>query len=232
MTTRGGTTVPEPPDATTREAVADAERFVRDHTVRARAPMVPEFTLHLATEITPIWTATEAWLERTGTAPPFWAFAWPGGQALARLMLDRPSLVAGRRVLDFAAGCGIAAIAAARAGAASVEAADIDPLALAANRLNARLAGVDVTCTTEDVVGAPSRWDLILCGDVCYEAPMTGHILPWLRDMARNSEVWIADPGRAYLPHDGMHEIARFQVPTTLELEDRPTRETVIYRLS
>ena len=208
-----------------------AERFVRDHTALTHAPMVPEFALHLATEITPIWTATEAWLERTGTAPPFWAFAWPGGQALARLVLDRPSLVAGRRVLDFAAGCGIAAIAAARAGATGVEACDIDPLALAAVRLNARSAGADVACTDGDVVGRPSRWDLILCGDVCYEAPMTGHILPWLRDAARGCEVWIADPGRAYLPREGMREIARFLVPTTLELEDRPTRETVIYRL-
>ena len=231
MTTRGSSAVPGPSDGTIGKAVSEAERFVRDHTALAHAPMVPEFTLHLATEITPIWTATEAWLERTGTAPPFWAFAWPGGQALARLMLDRPSLVAGRRVLDFAAGCGVAAIAAARAGAASVEAADIDPLSLAATRLNARLAGAGVTCTAEDVVGAPSRWDLILCGDVCYEAPMTGRILPWLRGMARDSEVWIADPGRAYLPRDGMREIARFQVPTTLELEDRATRETVIYRL-
>ena len=213
------------------DAADAAERFVRDHTALAHAPMVPEFALHLATEITPIWTATEAWLERTGTAPPFWAFAWPGGQALARIMLDRPSLVAGRRVLDFAAGCGIAAIAAARAGAGAVEACDIDPLALAAVRLNARSAGADVACTAEDVVGEPSRWDLILCGDVCYEAPMTGHILPWLREAARDCEVWIADPGRAYLPRDGMREIARFLVPTTLELEDRPTRETVIYRL-
>ncbi len=219
------------PDGMSGNADEAAERFVRDHTALCHAPMVPEFALHLATEITPIWTATEAWLERTGTAPPFWAFAWPGGQALARLMLDRSSLLAGRRVLDFAAGCGIAAIAAARSGAASVEAADIDPLALAAIRLNARFAGASVTCTAGDVVGAPSRWDLILCGDVCYEAPMTGHILPWLRNLARDSEVWIADPGRAYLPRDGMREIARFQVPTTLELEDRATRETVIYRL-
>ena len=115
--------------------------------------------------------------------------------------------------------------------AACVEACDIDPVALAAVRLNARLAGADVACTRGDVVGSPCRWDLILCGDVCYEAPMTGHILPWLRDMARGAEVWIADPGRAYLPGDGMTEIARFQVPTTLELEDRPMRETVIHRL-
>ncbi len=222
---------PETLDRMTEDAARDAERFVRDHTALAHAQLVPEFELHLATEITPIWTATEAWLERTGTAPPFWAFAWPGGQTLARLMLDQPSLVAGRRVLDFAAGCGIAAIAAARAGAADVEAADIDSLALAAVRLNASSAGVAVRATAQDVVGAPCRWDLILCGDVCYEAPMTGHILPWLRSMAQDAEVWVADPGRAYLPRDGMREIARFQVPTTLELEDRTTRETTIYRL-
>ena len=237
MTTRGNTAPPgqeHPPETSewmAGKAAADAERFVRDHTALAHASMVPEFTLHLATEITPIWTATEAWLERTGTAPPFWAFAWPGGQALARHVLDRPSLVVGGGVRDFAAGGGIAAVAAARAGALSVEAADIDPLALAACRLNARSAGAGVTCTAEDVVGVPSRWDLILCGDICYEAPMTGHILPWLRDMACDSEVWIADPGRAYLPRDGMREIVRYQVPTTLELEDRPTRETAIYRL-
>ncbi len=205
--------------------------FVRANTTLATAPLVPEFALHLATEIIPIWQATEAWLAQTATAPPFWAFAWPGGQALARTLLDRPHLVAGRRVLDFAAGCGIAAIAAARAGAASVEAADIDPVALAAVRLNARAAGVIVGAEPQDVVGAPCRWDLILCGDVCYEAPMTGHILPWLRRMAASAEVWVADPGRAYLPGAGMTEIIHYQVPTTLELEDRPVRETVVYRL-
>lgn len=208
------------------------EEFVRAHTALGHAPLVPELALHLATEITPIWQATEAWLKARDIEPPFWAFAWPGGQATARLLLDEPGRVAGRRVLDFAAGCGIAAIAAARAGAALVEAAEIDPLALAAVRLNAALNGVAVATPAGDIVGAPCRWDVILAGDVCYEAPMTAHILPWLRAMAAaGAEVLLADPGRAYLPRAGLEPVARHTVPTTLELEDRTQREVVLYLL-
>lgn len=192
---------------------------------------MPEISLHLASEITPIWQATEAWLAARNVDPPFWAFAWPGGQALARHVLDNPASVAGKRVLDFAAGCGIAAIACALAGAGSVEAAEIDPLAAAAIRLNTAVNRVAVTALEQDVVGGPCRWDLILCGDVCYEAPMSGHILPWLREMARKAEIWIADPGRAYLPREGLTEFARFAVPTTLELEDRTERVVSLYRL-
>jgi predicted nicotinamide N-methyase len=192
---------------------------------------VPEFTLYLATEITPIWQATEDWLAHQNIAPPFWAFAWPGSQALARFILDNPASVAGRRVLDFAAGCGLAALAAARAGAALVEAAEIDPLALAAISLNARKNGLSVHALSEDVVGLACRWDLILCGDICYEAPMARHILPWLREMARSSEVLIADPGRAYLPLSELKPIASYDVPTTRELEDNTLRRTVLYSL-
>ena len=211
----------------------DAEAFLRLHTRPGFAAIVPEIALHLASEITPIWQATEAWLVETGIEPPFWAFAWPGSQALARVVLDQPALVAGKRVLDFAAGCGLAAIACVQAGAASVEAAEIDPLAIAATLLNARTNGVEVMAETRDVVGDASRWDLILCGDVCYEAPMTGHILPWLRAMvAAGAEVWIADPGRAYLPRAGMEVVAAMTVPTTLELENTLTRPVTIYRLS
>ncbi|WP_270935010.1 class I SAM-dependent methyltransferase [Falsiroseomonas oryzae] len=201
------------------------------NTAVARAPLVPEVALHLASEITPIWQATEAWLKERNVEPPFWAFAWPGGQATARLLLDEPRRVAGKRVLDFAAGCGIAAIAAAMAGAAQVEAAEIDPLALAAVRLNAALNGVAVATPEGDVVGAACRWDVILAGDVCYEAPMTAHILPWLRAMAARCEVWVADPGRAYLPGRGLDPIARHAVQTSLELEDRTLREVTIYRM-
>ncbi|WP_198371769.1 class I SAM-dependent methyltransferase [Roseomonas rosulenta] len=209
-----------------------AEDFVRAHTTIARAPLVPEIALHLASEITPIWQATESWLAERNIEPPFWAFAWPGGQATARLLLDEPARVAGRRVLDFAAGCGIAAIAAARAGAALVEAAEIDPLALAAVRLNAALNGLHVATPEGDIVGAPCRWDVILAGDVCYEAPMTAHVLPWLRAMAEaGAEVLLADPGRAYLPREGLQPLARHAVPTTLELEDRTIREVTIHRL-
>ncbi len=206
--------------------------FVAAHTAVATPPLVPEIRLHLATEITPIWQASEAWLSRSGIEPPFWAFAWPGGQALARHVLDHPALVAGRHVLDFAAGGGIAAIACARAGAASVQAAEIDPLAIAAIGLNAALNAVSVEPVAEDLVGAPPRWDLILCGDVCYEAPMTRHILPWLRRMAAASEVWVADPGRAYLPTAGLRPIGRYDVPTSLELEDRTLRPTRLYRMT
>jgi predicted nicotinamide N-methyase len=211
---------------------AEAEGFIRAHTAVARAPLVPEIALHLATEITPIWQATEAWLSRANIAPPFWAFAWPGGQALARLLLDEPGRVAGRRVLDFAAGCGIGAIAAARAGAARVEAADIDPLAIAAVRLNAALNGLRVAVVAEDLVGAACRWDTVLAGDVCYEAPMARRILPWLRGLAAaGAEVLLADPGRAYLPREGLAPVRRFLVPTTRELEDREERAVTIHRL-
>ncbi len=210
--------------------------FIAAHTTVAAAPLVPEIRLHLATEITPIWQASEAWLAQTGIEPPFWAFAWPGGQALARHVLDRPALVAGRRVLDFAAGCGIAAIACARAGAASVEAAEIDPLAIAAIGLNAALNEVSVEPLAQDLadglIDGSSRWDLILCGDVCYEAPMTRHILPWLRRMAAATEVWVADPGRAYLPTAGLRSIGSYDVPTSLELEDRALRPTRLYRMT
>jgi predicted nicotinamide N-methyase len=208
-----------------------AEAFVAANTAIARAPLVPEIALHLATEITPIWQASEEWLAQRNVEPPFWAFAWPGGQALARAILDDPARLAGRRVLDFAAGCGIAAIAAARCGA-TVEAAEIDPLAAAALRLNAALNGVAVAVTQGDVVGSACRWDVILAGDVCYEAPMTAHILPWLRGMAAAAEVWVADPGRAYLPGSGLDAVARHAVPTSRELEDRELREVTIYRLS
>ena len=204
--------------------------FVRSHTKLASPPLVPEVRLHLASAITPIWQASEDWLQRNGAAPPFWAFAWPGSQALARHVLDHPQLVAGRRVLDFAAGSGLAGIACMQAGAAQVEAAEIDPLAAEAITLNAAANGVAVTVTAADLVGAECRWDLILCGDVCYEAPMTRHILPWLRRLASTAPVWIADPGRAYLP-DGLETLASFAVPTTLELEDQTVRTTRVLRL-
>jgi predicted nicotinamide N-methyase len=208
----------------------DPETFIRANTILTTSSHVPEIKLHLATEITPIWRATEAWLAEHNVDPPFWAFAWPGGQALARHILDHPALVAGKRVLDFAAGGGIAAIASALAGAVLAEAAEIDALALAAVALNAAANGVGVV-PSGDVVGTACRWDLILCGDICYEAPMTGHIMPWLKSMAGFAEVWIADPGRAYLPETGLLSLARYRIETTLELEDRTSRVVVIYRV-
>ncbi len=211
---------------------AACEEFVRTYTAPGRAPLVPEIALTLASELTPIWQATEDWLATRNIDPPFWAFAWPGGQALARHVLDHKDSVAGRRVLDFAAGCGIAAIACALAGATEVEAAEIDKLAACAIGLNARANDVVLEAAPAEIVGQPSRWDLILCGDVCYEAPMTGRILPWLRRMAETTEVWLADPGRAYLPTSGLAAFASYVVPTTLELEDRTERTVTLYRLA
>jgi predicted nicotinamide N-methyase len=211
-------------------ALNATETFIRANTILATAHHVSEIRLYLATEITPIWQASETWLAERNIDPPFWAFAWPGGQALARHILDNPDLAAGKRVLDFAAGGGIAAIACAMAGAAHVEAAEIDTVALAAIALNAATNGVSVV-PIGDVVGAACRWDLILCGDVCYEAPMTGHIMPWLTAMANTAEVWIADPGRTYLPKSGLVPLATYRIETTLELEDRTSRDVTLYRV-
>ena len=212
-------------------ALLDADAFIAANTRPARTALVPELELELASEITPIWHATEAWLAQRNVDPPYWAFAWPGGQALARHILDHPGLVAGLRVLDFAAGGGIAAIACARSGAI-VEACDIDQLAAAAMRRNTARNGVAIEIICADLVGEACRWDMIMCGDVCYEAPMARHILPWLRRMATQAEVWIADPGRAYLPGRGLTPLASYAVPTSLELEDRTERKVDLFRVS
>jgi predicted nicotinamide N-methyase len=206
------------------------DSFIRANTVLTTACHVPEIHLHLATEITPIWQATETWMAEHNLEPPFWAFAWPGGVALARHILDNPGVVAGKRVLDFAAGGGIAAIACAMSGAALTEASEIDDLALAAVGLNAAANQVAVI-QARDVVGDACRWDLILCGDVCYQAPMTAHIMPWLSEMARSAEVWIADPGRAYVPKPRLKPFASYRIGTTLELEDCLIRDVTLYRV-
>ncbi len=207
------------------------DAFITANTRPSRAPLVPELLLHLADEVTPLWQATEAWLAEANVAPPYWAFAWPGGQALARRALDEPALVRGRRVLDFAAGCGIAGLACVAAGAAIVEAAEVDPLAAAAIRLNAALNGVSVKVRLGDAVGQVGAWDLIVCGDIFYEAPMARRVLPWLRSLAAETEIWVADPGRAYLPASGLEPLAAYDVPTSLDLEDRTVRRTTVYRL-
>jgi predicted nicotinamide N-methyase len=217
----------EPPPADT-----DPIAFIRRETAIAAPPLVPEIRLHLATEITPIWQATETTLLREGLPPPYWAFAWPGGQALARTILDDPAIVRAKRVLDFAAGSGLVAIACAKAGARSVLAAEIDKFAAAAIALNAALNEATVTVTLDDLVDKTGPWDLVLAGDVCYERPMAERVTAWLRRLVADGvEVMIGDPGRSYLPKSGLVEVARHRVPTSLELEDRTERETVIWRL-
>lgn len=210
----------------------DPAAFVREWTRLMAPPLVPELVLHLAGPVTPLWEATEKTLEQTGLPPPYWAFAWPGGQAIARHVLDHPGLVRGRPVLDFAAGSGIAAIAAAKAGAARVVATDLDAFALAAIRLNAAANGVTVETTDEDMTTSESTCRVILAGDVCYERPMAERVWPWLVACARAGvRVLLADPGRAYLPKRGLREIARYRVPTSRELEDREERETAVYQV-
>lgn len=210
----------------------DPVAFVRHQTAPASPPLVPELVLHLASEVTPLWQATEAMLERAGVPPPYWAFAWAGGQALARLVLDRPSLVAGRHVLDVGSGSGMVALAAVRAGAAAVTAVDIDPLAATAIRLNAERNRLDLAIRCDDPIGTDEGWATVLIGDLCYERAVAERLVPWLRSLAaRGADVLLADPGRAYVPHAGVREVARYAVPVDRELEDRDVRETVVYRL-
>lgn len=204
--------------------------FVAAWTTLAAPPLVPEIRLHLAAELTPLWQATEEVLESQGVPPPYWAFAWPGSQALARHVLDGGLDVRGRRVLDFAAGSGLAAIACALPGAV-VEAAEIDAFARAAIAANAATNAVAIAILESDVVGKDAVWDIILAGDVFYEKPMTARILPWLRALSRHALVLIADPGRAFLPREGMETLTTCLVPTTLELEDRTERRVTIARL-
>ena len=211
----------------------DPAIFVRRNTAITAPPLVPEIRLHLATEITPIWQASEETLARSGLPPPFWAFAWAGGQALSRYVLDHPEQVAGRSVLDFGAGSGLVAIAAAKAGAASVAAAEIDHFAVAAIAANAALNKVAVAVTTADVLDiADVRWEVVTAGDVCYERPMADQVTAWLRLLAaRGALVLLGDPGRAYLPGAGLVERARYLVPTSLELEDREIREGIVWQV-
>jgi predicted nicotinamide N-methyase len=206
--------------------------FIRANTVLASPPLVPELRLHLATEITPIWEASEVLLEQAGVPPPYWAFPWAGGQALARFLLDRPDTVRGRRALDFGAGSGLVAIAAARAGAAETIAADIDGFAAAAIALNAAANEVELRCDTRDLIDGDEGWDVVLAGDVCYERPMADRVTRWLRALAaRGATVLLGDPGRSYFPSLGLERLARYDVPTTRELEDRDLRETGVWQL-
>lgn len=205
---------------------------MREQTRVAAPPAVAELRLHLASDATELWEATERVLERLGLPPPYWAFAWAGGQAVARYVLDHPDLVAGRRVLDFAAGGGLVAIAAARAGAASVLAADLDEFARTAGRMNAALNDVRIDFTVEDLVGTDAGWDVVLAGDVCYERPMTERAMPWLRALARRgATVIVGDPGRSYLPKQGLTLLARFDVAVPRTLEDSNVKSTGVWQV-
>jgi predicted nicotinamide N-methyase len=215
------------------KAAHDPAAFIRANTAVETPRLVPEIALHLASEITPIWEATEASLEKIGLAPPYWAFAWAGGQALARYVLDNPELVRGRTILDFGAGSGLVAIAAAKAGAARIIAADIDLFAAAAIGLNATLNEVTIERVTNDVIGRTERFDTVLVGDMCYERPLADRVEAWLRALAAQGvDVLIGDPGRTYFPKTGVERIAHYSVHTTREIEDTDLRMTGVWRIT
>lgn len=215
-------TPPSPPPA-----------WVADHTRVVAPPLVPELRLHTATEVTSLWQATEDRLDRAGLPPPFWAFPWAGGQALARFVLDHPDWVRGRRVIDLASGNGMVAIACARAGAAHVTANDVDPLAAAAQQANAVLNGVAVTIETADRIGDRlTRIDLLVAGDLFYERALAERLWPWLQGVAKGGlPVLVGDPGRTYLPKTGLTALARYAVPVPLDLEDREVLDTTVWRV-
>ena len=206
------------------------EQFITTNAALIAPPLVPEIKLYLATEVVPLWRATEEELALNGVPPPYWAFAWAGGQALARYILDNPDIVRGSRVLDIGSGSGLVGIAAAKAGAAHVLAADIDAHACAAIRLNAAVNGCELATTQDDVIGLPGAWDIILVGDLFYERPLAERLLAWLKPLA--IPALLGDPGRNYFPKDGVEKLAHYQVQTTRDLEDREIRETGVYRLA
>ena len=214
--------------------ILDRRAFILENTRLQAPPHTPELRLHLADEITPIWKLTEEALAELGLPPPFWAFAWAGGQALARYVLDRPELVAGKRVLDFASGSGIVGIAAARAGAAHVLCADIDGFCAEAAALNAAANGVALATTDVDLLDAPPpAADVLLVADVCYEKPLAERVMAWLTlAQAAGATVLIGDPGRSYFPRTGLVKLAEYQVATTRELEDMAVKQTAVWTLA
>jgi predicted nicotinamide N-methyase len=209
----------------------DAEELIREFTCARPAPFVPEVRLYLADELVTLWQATE-WRAAAPQPPPFWAFAWPGSMALARYLLDHPTLVRDKVVLDFGSGSGLAAIAAARCGAAQVVACDVDPVAAAAQQANAALNGVELSTVIADATSTQLRPDVILAGDVCYEREPAEATVSWLRQQsAQGVAVLLADPGRHYAPSDGLDLLETYDVPVLRELESLETKRTRVWRL-
>lgn len=206
------------------------EDFITTNAALMAPPLVPELKLYLATEVVPLWRLTEEELAEQGVPPPYWAFAWAGGQALARYTLDHPEIVKGKRVLDIGSGSGLVGLAAMKSGARSVLAADIDQFACAAIALNAKANNLDVAMTQENLIGSDDTWDVILVGDLFYERPLVEALLGWLQPRT-DTIVLMGDPGRNYFPKSGVEKLATYNVQTTRDLEDREIRETSVYRL-
>jgi predicted nicotinamide N-methyase len=208
----------------------DRAAFVVANTRFSRPPLTPEIRLRLADEAVALWNRTEQELDEIGLPPPFWAFAWAGGQALARYILDRPALLARQRVLDFASGSGLCAIAAALAGAPSVEASDIDAFAIAAISINAGANAVRVRPRLEDLIGRDEGWDVVLAGDVSYERDMAGAVTAWLERLARRGAlVLVGDPRRSYLALDRLVCLQDYSVSVTRELEDAEIKRSGVF---
>ena len=212
--------------------IEDRAAFIRANT-RLYAPrLVPEIGLHQADALVPLWRATEPELAVLGLPPPYWAFAWAGGQALARYILDHPETVAGKCVLDFGSGSGLGAIAAAMAGAAHVIAAEIDAFGRTAIALNAEANDVTLEIGGDDLIGRiDPAWRVVIAGDVCYEQPMAGQVEAWLKTLARQALVLIGDPQRTYFHSNGLDMLARYAVETTIEIEDSDLRNAAVWRV-
>ena len=207
--------------------------FIRQNTSVMTPPLVPEVKLHLAHEAVPLWQKTEEELGEMGLPPPFWAFAWAGGQALARYVLDNSSMVKNLKVLDLATGSGLVAIAALQAGAANSTAADIDEFATTAAQMNAELNQVSLDIKLEDLLPQqPPLTDVILVGDLFYEKTLATRCLVWLRQaQEQGAEIFIGDPGRSYLPREQLEKLAEYNVPVTRDLEDAEIKRTAVWRL-
>jgi predicted nicotinamide N-methyase len=203
-----------------RPTAKDFSRFLRRATAIAAPELCPELRLHTASDLSLLWKDHESWIGRLGAAPPFWGLAWPGGQALARYVLDNASLIRDRTVLDFGSGCGICAIAAAKAGARRVEAADIDPYSRLAIGANARLNGARIAISETDVMAEEPRWDVVLASDLWYDRFLAERATPWLRSLAQaGTMVLLGDNGRAHFPRSGLVEQASYAIRTMQSLE-------------
>lgn len=209
----------------------DARRFILENTSILSPPHVPEVRLHLASEAHELWHKTEEQLAQTGLQPPFWAFAWAGGQGLARYVLDHPQTVRGRKVLDFASGSGLVGIAAMLAGAAEVTCADIDPFAAQAVLLNAQISAVALNTSQENLIGSAVDAPVLLAGDVFYDRQTALELTPWFELLAAGGiEILIGDPGRTYLPKQRLEQLAVYEVPVTKALEDADVKRTTVWR--
>jgi predicted nicotinamide N-methyase len=213
--------------------ISDPRAFIKAETKVKPVPHAEEIRLYLADEAMDLWQKTEEELGEMGLPPPFWAFAWAGGQALARYVLDTPDLVAGKSVTDFACGSGLVGIAALLAGAKSCHAVDIDSFAIEATLLNAGLNGVTLSAEQADITGGnPLETDLFFCGDVFYDKTMTDKVLAFLdRTLDRGTAVLVGDPGRSYLPKKRLELLVTYHVPVVGALEDNEIKKTSVYRL-